>query len=331
MGRTRLASLPLPVGHEGPADPARLPRRQHRPRSDHRMVRPPPAPQPGRSPPARPDPTCWTSTTAARPPTGSPPWPGCVMAGLLDGAAGQRPHPRRRRMYFAGIRPAHRPPARRPRRLPRRRRLRPASRRRRSAESPTSSPGARRPRRPGLGRRRPPPATLPRPASARHPAARVPATASRSARWPAGSPPSPKATATPACSGPPTAPWKPTRPPTSAPWPPPPARPGSPTRRSARTLDSARRTAQARPEPPGHQPEGAADMTSTPRRQPAGPARPRRPVPLRARPSSATRCAGCAPKAAPTGPSRPPPAWPPPPSTTSPPAAASPPRPPPGR
>ena len=32
--------------------------------------------------------------------------------------------------------------------------------------------------------------------------------------WPAGSPPSPKATATPACSGPPTAPWKPTRPPT---------------------------------------------------------------------------------------------------------------------
>ena len=35
-----------------------------------------------------------------------------------------------------------------------------------------------------------------------------------SATWPAGSPPSPKATATPACSGPPTAPWKPTPPPT---------------------------------------------------------------------------------------------------------------------
>ena len=35
-----------------------------------------------------------------------------------------------------------------------------------------------------------------------------------SATWPAGSPPSRKATATPACSGPPTAPWKPTRPPT---------------------------------------------------------------------------------------------------------------------
>ena len=34
------------------------------------------------------------------------------------------------------------------------------------------------------------------------------------ATWPAGSPPSPKATATPACSGPPTAPWKPTPPPT---------------------------------------------------------------------------------------------------------------------
>jgi hypothetical protein len=35
-----------------------------------------------------------------------------------------------------------------------------------------------------------------------------------SATWPAGSPPSPKATATPACSGPPTAPWTPTPPPT---------------------------------------------------------------------------------------------------------------------
>ena len=32
--------------------------------------------------------------------------------------------------------------------------------------------------------------------------------------WPAGSPASPRATATPACTGPPTAPWKPTRPPT---------------------------------------------------------------------------------------------------------------------
>ena len=34
------------------------------------------------------------------------------------------------------------------------------------------------------------------------------------ATWPAGSPPSPRATATPACSGPPTAPWRPTPPPT---------------------------------------------------------------------------------------------------------------------
>ena len=36
----------------------------------------------------------------------------------------------------------------------------------------------------------------------------------RSASWPAGSPASPKATATPACTGPPTAPWTPTPPPT---------------------------------------------------------------------------------------------------------------------
>ena len=35
-----------------------------------------------------------------------------------------------------------------------------------------------------------------------------------SAPWPAGSPASPKATATPACTGPPTAPWRPTPPPT---------------------------------------------------------------------------------------------------------------------
>ena len=35
-----------------------------------------------------------------------------------------------------------------------------------------------------------------------------------STAWPAGSQPSPRATATPACSGPPTAPWRPTRPPT---------------------------------------------------------------------------------------------------------------------
>ena len=36
----------------------------------------------------------------------------------------------------------------------------------------------------------------------------------RSTSWPAGSPASPKATATPACTGPPTAPWTPTPPPT---------------------------------------------------------------------------------------------------------------------
>ena len=50
--------------------------------------------------------------------------------------------------------------------------------------------------------------------------------------WPAGSPPSPRGTATRACSGPPTAPWTPTPPPTSARWPPPPARPASATPRS---------------------------------------------------------------------------------------------------
>ena len=39
-------------------------------------------------------------------------------------------------------------------------------------------------------------------------------TARPSTGWPAGSPPSPRETATRACSGPPTAPWRPTRPPT---------------------------------------------------------------------------------------------------------------------
>ena len=47
-----------------------------------------------------------------------------------------------------------------------------------------------------------------------HRRSRRSAPAITSTTWPAGSPPSPKATATPACSGPPTAPWKPTRPPT---------------------------------------------------------------------------------------------------------------------
>ena len=68
----------------------------------------------------------------------------------------------------------------------------------------------RRPRRPGLGRRHPRSCNpqrqrqQPRPAQA----------ADRGDHWPAGSPASPKATATPACSGPPTAPWRPTPPPT---------------------------------------------------------------------------------------------------------------------
>ena len=68
-----------------------------------------------------------------------------------------------------------------------------------------------------------------------------------SATWRAGSPPSPKATATPACTGPPTAPWKPTPPPTSARWPTPPASAGLGDQEISRTLDSARRTAHPEP------------------------------------------------------------------------------------
>ena len=57
------------------------------PAADHRLVRPPPATGTWPSPPARPDPTSWTSTSTARPGTGTPPSPGSRHAGLLDGAA----------------------------------------------------------------------------------------------------------------------------------------------------------------------------------------------------------------------------------------------------
>ena len=71
--------------------------------------------------------------------------------------------------------------------------------------------GHRPPRPPRLGRRHPAAATRPAAPANRKPVR--PRTVTW-ATWPAGSPPSPKATATPACSGPPTAPWKPTPPPT---------------------------------------------------------------------------------------------------------------------
>ena len=68
-----------------------------------------------------------------------------------------------------------------------------------------------RPRHPRLGRRHP--AAAAPAATATAPAPPGPRTMPSTA-WPAGSRPSPKATATRACSGPPTARWRPTRPPT---------------------------------------------------------------------------------------------------------------------
>ena len=46
LRRARMAGLPLPAGPEDPGHPARLPGRHHRPRSDHRLVRPPPRLEP---------------------------------------------------------------------------------------------------------------------------------------------------------------------------------------------------------------------------------------------------------------------------------------------
>ena len=87
LRRPRLARVPLPARPEDPRHRARLPRRHHRPRADHRLVRPATRTGTWPSPPAPPDPTSWTSTSTARPGTGTPRSPGSADAGLLDGAA----------------------------------------------------------------------------------------------------------------------------------------------------------------------------------------------------------------------------------------------------
>ena len=123
-----------------------------------------------------------------------------------------RAHPQRRPAHLLHRhRPAQRPPGRAPRGLPLAGRLRPG---------------------PALPGRRPPLPAVGDPRPRRHPelgrasAARCrtqpqrqrpeprPAQDRDLAPWPAGSPASPKATATPACTGPPTAPWRLTPPPT---------------------------------------------------------------------------------------------------------------------
>ena len=193
--------------------PARLPRRHHRRAADHRLVRPPPRPEPGhrhrrprpRRPgrrPARPGrervrrlragsaaPGCWT----ARPPTSAPPAAACTPTS---------PAPRQRNGHL----PAHHLDFRSARRLrpgpalPGRRPPLPAAQDHRRATASLDWHAVTRLLQPQ--RQHAPPRAPPGPGPGPRPA------------WPAGSPPSPKATATPACSGPPTAPWKPTRPPT---------------------------------------------------------------------------------------------------------------------
>ena len=144
--------------------------------------------------------------------TGFPAYARLRRAGLLTGASAYVRTPSGGlHAYFTGTAPAQRPPARPSPGLPLRRRLHPGPalpRRRPPLPAPQDH---RRPRHPRLGTPSPsccnPSGSSNGPSPARPPA--MPSTA-----WPAGSRPSPRATATRACSGPPTAPWRPTRPPT---------------------------------------------------------------------------------------------------------------------
>ena len=136
---------------------------------------------------------------------------------LASGRTGQRRRRlrtdpgRRNARLLRWLGPAQWPPAQPPPRLPRHRRLHrgPALPGRRQALPRDQQ--TRRPRHPRLGRRHPVSWNPSGSTNARHQA--TPLTAG-STSWPAGSPASPKATATPACTGPPTAPWTPTPPPT---------------------------------------------------------------------------------------------------------------------
>ena len=98
LRRPRLAGAALPARPEDPGHPARRPRRHHRPRADHRLVRPPPRLEPRdrhrrprprrpgrrparrrrervrRLPPAARRPGCWTGPA----PTCAPPAAGCT-------------------------------------------------------------------------------------------------------------------------------------------------------------------------------------------------------------------------------------------------------------
>ena len=133
-------------------------------------------------------------------------------AGLVDGAAAYVRTPAGgMHAYFTGSGPAQRPPAQPPPGLPLPRRLHPRPALPDRRQPLPAHQEARRPRRPGLGRSHRSPGT---PAAPATPGARPRPRTVRSASWPAGSPASPKATATPACTGPPTAPWTPTPPPT---------------------------------------------------------------------------------------------------------------------
>ena len=69
--------FPCQAGQKIPATAHGHLRRHHRPRADHRLVRPATRTGTWPSPPAPPDPTSWTSTTTAPPGTGTPRSPGC--------------------------------------------------------------------------------------------------------------------------------------------------------------------------------------------------------------------------------------------------------------
>ena len=210
---SRLAGPALPARPEDPRHRARLPRRHHRPAQITDWF--------GRHPD-------WNLAIATGAPgpdvldvdehgpagNGYPAFRRLRAAGLLDGAGIYVRTPSGGlHVYFAGSAPAQRPPARPPPGLPVAGGyvLTPPSQIDGQPYQLIEPPGGRG----GLDwaavTRLLQPQHQPSRQQPRQPAGRQPRP--RPA-WPAGSPASPKATATPACSGPPTAPWTLTRPPT---------------------------------------------------------------------------------------------------------------------
>ena len=172
-----------------------------------------PATRTGTSP-SRPAPrarTCWTSTSTARPGTGSPPSTSCAAPGCWKAPAPMSRTPSGGlHAYFTGTsqRNGHLPGQHLDFRSAGGYVLVPPSR---STESPTSCSG---PRAAAAGSTGPQSPGCSSPRTAPAPARRDKPRTGTLADWPPGSPARRRETATRACSGPPTAPWRPTTPPT---------------------------------------------------------------------------------------------------------------------